>query len=126
MKRADWSGKEMTVLQDRAEEFGSDPRFFELLMQSATDEDLWARAMKDPRELLGERGIEIPDGLSVEAFENGHAMPGPDFEMYQLILTNCRVAWVRKKDGIGYEKVEFCRSFRIVTNPIPGGPRGRG
>jgi hypothetical protein len=108
----------------RAGVFGASAPMVLALGDVARDERFWEQANKDLDGFLEERGIEVPDGLSVRPIawpELGR--PGPDWEPFTIRLTVCRRVWVRGDDGMIREET-FCRGFDVIRHPVPDGPRG--
>lgn len=110
---------------DRAAQISEDPELFRVLNEAMRDPGLWAEATREPHEFLSSRGIDLPEGFQITFLDDPvRGRPVPDFEFFTIRLFNCRTYWVKKPDAPGYEKVEICRGFEIVPNPIPGGPIG--
>ena len=109
---------------NRAVELRNNPGLSKAFNAATQDRDLWEKARENPGEFLRSQGIELPDDLFIH-FIGDPYYPVPDFEFFTVHQFNCRTFWVKKKDGIGYESVEVCFGFEIMTHPIPGGPIGR-
>jgi hypothetical protein len=107
----------------RALEWSNNPELSRVFNAASQDRDLWAQAHEDPAEFLRSQGVELPKDLFIQ-FIGDPYMPVPDFEFFTIHMFNCRRMWVKKKDDVGYEEVEVCFGFEIVTHPIPGGPIG--
>jgi hypothetical protein len=98
----------------------------------------WDKAMTDPSAWLRNRGLELPEDLTVEIIRQlstskpldltNIGMPGPDWMPFSIEQFHCRTYYLAKKDEEGkikgYEEVTICFEFRVVSNPIPGGPLG--
>jgi hypothetical protein len=98
----------------------------------------WDKAMTDPSTWLRNRGLELPEDMTVEIVRQisttkpidpaNIGMPGPDWMPFTIQQFHCRTYYLAKKDEEGkikgYEEVTICFEFKIVPNPIPGGPLG--
>jgi hypothetical protein len=109
-----------------AADFANDPRLLAAFAAATRDDKSWSRAMRDPKPFLREQNVRLPSGLDVHFIDpKSAAKPVPDWEWFFTIeFTQCRRFWVKKEDGIGWERVEVCFGFAIVPKPIPGGPIG--
>jgi hypothetical protein len=111
-------------LMDRAAEVAASGPMLTALGDVARDEDLWAQANRDPEAFLTERGLKLPDDLTVKPIPwPRFGKPGPEWEPFTIRLTMCRTVWIRGRDG-RYRQEEFCRGFEVIRNPVPGGPHG--
>jgi hypothetical protein len=90
-------------------------------VQRLLRDDEWARDLADQPALGRLLKIDVPEGLDLRIV--GFGKPAPDWYPFTLRLTSCRNYWVRERNG-QIRKVELCRGFEIVPNPVPGGPWG--
>lgn len=113
---------ELQRVFEQADRFAERPELMEAFREASRDRKLWEAASRDTAGFLRDRGVEVPEGLEVILLNDPmREKPAPDFEFFTIRLFNCRTFWV-KKEGAGYEKVQFCWGFEIVPNPLPGGP----
>jgi hypothetical protein len=90
-------------------------------VQRLLGDDAWGKELADQPAIGEHLGFDVPEGLDVRVV--GFGKPGPDWVPFTLRLTGCRHYWVRERDG-QLSRVEVCRGFEIVPNPVPGGPWG--
>ncbi len=110
---------------DRAATFAESPKMLSAFRAASGDPKLWSVARKRPAAFLESKGVKTPKGLAVKFLNDPmRGMPTPDYEMFTIRVFNCRTFWVRKKTGVGYERIEVCFGFEIVSHPLPGGPIG--
>jgi hypothetical protein len=102
-----------------ADALSNDPRLLGAFQEAAASDEQWQRAETDPNGFLSSHGVELPEGLEIRFVLNPGQMPVPEYEFFTIRLTRCRIYWVRKPDGRGYEQQEFCRGFEIIPHPMP-------
>ena len=108
---------------DRAVAFAESPKMLSAFRVASIEPKLWNVARRSPARFLESKGVKVPKGLAVTFVDDPtHSMPTPDYEFFTIRLFKCRTYWVKKKNGIGFEKVEVCFGFEIVPHRLPGGP----
>jgi hypothetical protein len=111
-------------LFDQAAEVAASLPMLTALGDVARDEDLWARANENIDTFLADRGVKLPDALTVKPIPwPGFGKPSPEWEPFTVRLTMCRTVWIRARDG-KYRQEELCRGFEIMRHQVPGGPHG--
>ena len=110
---------------EQAEALSESREFLAAFHAATRSTELQDLAIKEPKQFLKSMNVKVPKRLAVTFFNRpARGKPTPDFEFFTIRLFRCRTFWVKKKDGVGYEKVEICFGFEIVPHPIPGGPIG--
>ena len=117
--------KALSRALERAEALSESREFLAAFHAAAHSPELQDLAIKEPKQFLRSMNVKVPKGLAVTFFNRPtRGKPTPDFEFFTIRLFRCRTYWLKKIDGVGYEKVEICFGFEIVPHPIPGGPIG--
>lgn len=111
-----------------AEELLDSADLHRILRKALRDERMRQQALSEPDELLSSGGVDVPDGLEMELFEQiqrGKPVP-PDGEhpFCTLQLFRCRTYWVRERDDDGkptgpLTQVQDCLGFKVVPRPWP-------
>ena len=87
-----------------------------------TERDFVRRFTEDPAGTVGELGLEIPPGLSLEAL--GMGKPGPDWVPFEIVLGNCRTYWKKAEPDDPYPGVDGLLRHQDRRQPGPGRPHG--
>src|SRR5688572_14525883 len=98
-------------LVDQAVDLAASMPMVTALADVARDEDLWVQANRDVSAFLTERGLRVPDGLTVKPIPwPGFGMPSPEWEPFIIRLTMCTRVWIPDDAGRLREE-QFCRGF---------------
>ena len=92
--------REYEKLHEQATALVADPLLLQALGKMMTDRDFVRRFTEDPAGTVGELGLEIPPGLSLEAL--GMGKPGPDWVPFEIVLGNCRTYWKKAEPADPY------------------------
>lgn len=109
--------KELAEREALAVELAARDELVRALNDAARDPSLWNEVEREPGEFLRARGIDVPEGLSVEFLTDPAGRPAPDYDFFTIRFFNCRTYWIKKPGGA--EKVEICRGFQIIPHPLP-------
>jgi hypothetical protein len=110
-------------LLDQATALVDEDALVKATIEVASNEEAWIEANDDPGRYLEQRGIAVPEGLTVRALPwPGFGKPSPDWHPFAVRLTMCKTVWVRDPDSGVLRQEQVCRGFEVIPNPLPGGP----
>jgi hypothetical protein len=120
-------------LRKEAENFSRQPLLMEALQRTCEDPRKRSSAISDPKDFLLGNGLNLPDGLAFELFDQPpRYLPFPDWTPFVIELSQCRTFWVIECDdspqAIGMQRKcnlkeeHVCFGYRIYPQPWPNGP----
>lgn len=109
--------EEIKLLYEKAQVLSEDVMLFKVLNEASKDPAIQEMAIRQPKEFLSSRGVDLPEGIIVKFLKISDTQkPFPDWYSYTIRLTKCRTFWTQDKPNKSPEKQEVCFGIEIIPN----------
>lgn len=107
-----------------ANQLAGDRRFLAAWSEIGSNPELLPKVSEDPLGFLRERGVRIPERLSIKFLERLGLVeqPAPETECFTIRLFNCHSFWVSDEPGEPPKQVEVCFGLEVGSNEFACGP----